>query len=74
MRLFSFRWHPYMVEPGMDPAAEPMTLVEFQFEEGVGGTHLAITESGFRPRSARAARGSLRCQRAGWREQATLLA
>jgi uncharacterized protein YndB with AHSA1/START domain len=28
-RLFSFRWHPYAVEPEVDYSAEPMTLVEF---------------------------------------------
>src|SRR5437899_7408071 len=26
-RLFSFRWHPYAVEPGVDYAKEPTTLI-----------------------------------------------
>jgi len=47
MRLFSFRWHPYAVEPGGDYTKEPMTLVTFQLEEAAGGTMLTITESGF---------------------------
>ena len=29
-RLFSFRWHPFVVEPGRDYSAEPTTLVEFR--------------------------------------------
>ena len=46
-RLFSFRWHPYAVEEGIDYAAEPTTLVSFTLEEAAGGTRLTIVESGF---------------------------
>jgi uncharacterized protein YndB with AHSA1/START domain len=46
-RLFSFRWHPYAVDPKVDYSAEPMTLVEFALEDAPGGTRLRITESGF---------------------------
>src|SRR5918999_540201 len=46
-RFFSFRWHPYAVEPGVDYAAEPMTLVSFTLEDAPGGTKLTIVESGF---------------------------
>jgi uncharacterized protein YndB with AHSA1/START domain len=46
-RLFSFRWHPYSVEPGVDYAAEPTTLVVFSLEEVAGGIMLTLTESGF---------------------------
>jgi hypothetical protein len=46
-RLFSFRWHPGAVEPGVDYSAEPTTLVEFVLEEAVGGVLLMVTESGF---------------------------
>src|SRR2546422_5324857 len=28
-RLFSFRWHPYAVDGGIDSSEEPTTLVEF---------------------------------------------
>src|SRR6267378_3449907 len=45
-RLFSFRWHPYAVEPGADYSAEPTTLVEFVLEEAAGGDLLTVTESG----------------------------
>ena len=47
MRLFSFRWHPYAVEPGVDYSKEPSTLVVFELQEAAGGTMLTITESGF---------------------------
>jgi uncharacterized protein YndB with AHSA1/START domain len=46
-RLFSFRWHPYALEPGVDYSAEPMTLVEFRLEEAKEGVMLTVTESGF---------------------------
>jgi uncharacterized protein YndB with AHSA1/START domain len=47
MSLFSFRWHPYAIEPGADYSSEPTTLVEFRLEEAADGTLLTISESGF---------------------------
>jgi uncharacterized protein YndB with AHSA1/START domain len=46
-RYFSYRWHPYPVDPKVDYSLEPMTLVEFMLEEVDGGTSLTIVESGF---------------------------
>ena len=46
-RVFSFRWHPFAVEPGMDYSAEPTTLVVFVLEEVEEGVLLTVTESGF---------------------------
>jgi uncharacterized protein YndB with AHSA1/START domain len=46
-RLFSFRWHPGAVEPGVDYSAEPTTLVVFALEEVENGVMLTVTESGF---------------------------
>jgi uncharacterized protein YndB with AHSA1/START domain len=46
-RLFSFRWHPYGIDPNVDYSSEPMTLIEFTLEDVDGGTRLTITESGF---------------------------
>ena len=46
-RLFSFRWIPYAIEPGVDYSAEPTTLVAFELEEVADGIMLTITESGF---------------------------
>jgi uncharacterized protein YndB with AHSA1/START domain len=45
--LFSYRWHPYAIDPGVDYSSEPTTLVEFRLEEVAGGTRLTIVESGF---------------------------
>jgi uncharacterized protein YndB with AHSA1/START domain len=47
MRRFSFRWHPYAVDPGVDYSKEPTTLVVFELQEVSGGTLLTISESGF---------------------------
>lgn len=46
-RLFSFRWHPYSVDPTADLASEPSTLIEFVLEDVPEGTLLTLTESGF---------------------------
>jgi uncharacterized protein YndB with AHSA1/START domain len=46
-RLFSFRWHPGAVEPGIDYSVEPTTLVVFELEKVADGILLTITESGF---------------------------
>jgi uncharacterized protein YndB with AHSA1/START domain len=47
MRLFSFRWHPFAIEKGVDYSAEPMTLVAFVLEPVADGVLLTVTESGF---------------------------
>jgi uncharacterized protein YndB with AHSA1/START domain len=44
---FSFRWHPYAIESGVDYSSEPTTLVRFTLEEIEGGTLLTVVESGF---------------------------
>src|SRR5438552_19104298 len=46
-RRFSFRWHPFAVERGVDYSAEPTTLVVFALEETPNGVLLTVTESGF---------------------------
>ena len=46
-RLFSFRWHPFAIEPGVDYSSEPTTLIVFTLEEVPDGTLLTVTESGF---------------------------
>jgi uncharacterized protein YndB with AHSA1/START domain len=46
-RLFSWRWHPHPVEPGVDYSAEPTTLVVFELADAPGGTMLTVVESGF---------------------------
>ena len=46
-RYFSYRWHPYAIDPALDYSAEPTTLVEFTLQDTEGGTALTIVESGF---------------------------
>ncbi len=46
-RLFSFRWHPYAVDPSVDYSGEPTTLIEFALHPTADGVLLTITESGF---------------------------
>ena len=47
MSLFSFRWHPFAVDPAVDYSGEPTTLVTFELAAVPGGTQLTITETGF---------------------------
>jgi uncharacterized protein YndB with AHSA1/START domain len=44
---FSYRWHPYAIDPAVDYSNEPTTLVEFTLEEDGPATVLTIVESGF---------------------------
>jgi uncharacterized protein YndB with AHSA1/START domain len=69
-RVFSFRWHPYAVEAGVDYTAEPTTLVTFTLEDAPNGTKLTIVESGFDaiPASRRAKAFSM--NEKGWAGQA----
>lgn len=71
---FSYRWHPYAVDPKADYSAEPTTLVEFRLEEHAGGTALTIIESGFDriPLSRRAE--AFRMNDQGWASQSEKLA
>nr|BFE95459.1 SRPBCC family protein [Pseudomonas brassicacearum subsp. brassicacearum] len=46
-RVFSFRWHPYAVEPQVDYSQESETRVLFELEDMDGGTLLKVVESGF---------------------------
>jgi uncharacterized protein YndB with AHSA1/START domain len=66
---FSFRWHPYAIEPEVDYSAEPTTLVSFQLEETAAGTLLRIVESGFAqiPEARRAKAFEMNSH--GWSEQ-----
>ena len=73
-RYFSYRWHPYAIDPKTDYSKEPTTLVEFRLEEIEGGTSLTITESGFDriPASRRAE--AFRMNDNGWAGQAKQIA
>ncbi|HWA58668.1 MAG TPA: SRPBCC family protein [Gemmatimonadales bacterium] len=71
---FSYRWHPYPMDPAIDYAAEPTTLVEFRLEETEGGTAVAITESGFDRLPASRRAEAFRMNEAGWTGQSRKLA
>ena len=67
--LFSMRWHPYAIDPGVDYSGEATTLVEFRLKEIPEGTELTVVESGFDqipvPRRAEA----FRMNEGGWSQQ-----
>ena len=67
---FSYRWHPYAVDPKQDYSSEPMTLVEFRLEDAPGGTLLTITETGFDQIPIDRRASALRANDGGWAEQA----
>lgn len=68
-RLFSFTWHPYAIEPGVDYSAEPQTLIEFRLEPGGEGTVLTLTESGFESIPADRRAEAFRMNDNGWTQQ-----
>jgi uncharacterized protein YndB with AHSA1/START domain len=69
-RWFSWRWHPYAVDPKVDYSREPTTLVEFELRDVSGGTQVRIVESGFDgiPEARRVE--AFRMNSDGWRQQA----
>jgi uncharacterized protein YndB with AHSA1/START domain len=72
-RRLAFRWHPYGVEPGVDYAAEPTTLVEFTLDDTADGVLLRIVESGFDaiPEERRAS--AFEANSEGWAAQTQLV-
>jgi len=46
-RIFSFRWHPYAIDPKVDYSNEPTTLVTFALEQVAEGVMLTVTETGY---------------------------
>jgi uncharacterized protein YndB with AHSA1/START domain len=68
-RLFSYRWHPYALDPKVDYTAEPRTLVEFRLEETEGGTWLTVVESGFDALPASRRAEAFRMNDGGWTAQ-----
>ena len=72
-RLFSFRWHPYALEPGMDSTREPTTHVVFELQAVAEGTLLTLSESGYdRVPLERRAQAFLQNE-GGWEHQTKLL-
>ena len=71
---FSYRWHPYAIDPAIDYRPEPMTLVEFRLEETASGTTVSITESGFDRLPASRRAEAFRMNEGGWASQSRKLA
>lgn len=67
--LFSYRWHPYAVDPAVDYSGEPTTLVEFRLEEAQGGTLLTVVESGFDRLPSNRRDEAFRMNEGGWAAQ-----
>jgi uncharacterized protein YndB with AHSA1/START domain len=74
MRLFSFRWHPYAMEPGVDYSKEPTTLVAFELEEAPDGILLTVTESGFDRIPLERRAKAFAANEGGWTAQTKLIA
>jgi uncharacterized protein YndB with AHSA1/START domain len=68
-RLFSWRWHPGAVDPSVNLATEPTTLVTFELEEVDGGTMLTVVESGFDRIPAARRAEAFRMNEGGWTQQ-----
>jgi uncharacterized protein YndB with AHSA1/START domain len=67
--LFSFKWHPYAVDPSTDYSSETPTLVEFRLEPVGAGTLLTVTESGFENLPAHRRLEAFRMNEGGWAQQ-----
>jgi uncharacterized protein YndB with AHSA1/START domain len=63
---FSYRWHPYAIDPKVDYSHEPMTLVAFRLEASGDTTKLTVTESGFDGIPAARRAEALRMNTQGW--------
>lgn len=72
--LFSFKWHPFAIEPNKDYSQEPMTLVTFVLREQDGGILLTITETGFENIPLARRSEALKANDGGWTKQCGLIA
>jgi len=66
---FSFRWHPYAIDPKVDYSHEPTTLIEFTLEDAPDGTRLTVVESGFDRIPAQRRAEAFRMNDQGWGQQ-----
>jgi uncharacterized protein YndB with AHSA1/START domain len=73
MRLFSFKWHPFAVDPAHDYDAEPMTLVTFELADVQAGVLLTITEDGFDQLPIARRQTARKANQGGWEHQGRLI-
>lgn len=66
---FSFWWHPFAVEEGVDYAQETPTLVEFTLEDHAPGILLRVVESGFDAVPEARRQKAYKMNSRGWDEQ-----
>jgi uncharacterized protein YndB with AHSA1/START domain len=71
--LFTFRWHPFAVDPKVDYSDEPMTLVAFSLKEVPEGVLLTVTESGFDKIPLERRATAFTSNEGGWAMQVTLI-
>lgn len=72
-KLFSFRWHPFGVDPKVDYSSEPMTLVEFTLQEVPEGVRLTVIESGFDKVPIERRAQAFTANEGGWTKQMELI-
>ena len=72
-RLFSFRWHPFAIDPAVDYSKEPATLVVFELRAAEGGTLLTVTESGFDRIPLERRAKAFAANEGGWEHQTRLI-
>lgn len=66
---FSYRWHPFAIDPAVDYSNEPKTLVTFTLADHPEGTLLTIVESGFDALPADRRGPALHANSGGWAAQ-----
>ncbi len=66
---FSFSWHPFAVEKGIDYDKEAPTLVEFTVEDRSPGILLRVVESGFYAIPEARRQKAFKMNSRGWDEQ-----
>jgi uncharacterized protein YndB with AHSA1/START domain len=67
--LFSYRWHPYAIDPGYDYSKDTPTLVEFRLADHANGVELTVTESGFDSIPVARRAEAFRMNSGGWAAQ-----
>jgi|SRR5262245_38064377 len=72
-RLFSFRWHPFAIDPAVDYSNEPTTLVVFTLEDAKEGILLTAVESGFDRVPLARRTQAFTANEQGWALQMTLI-
>jgi uncharacterized protein YndB with AHSA1/START domain len=72
-RLFSFRWHPFAIDPNVDYSKEPTTLIVFTVDETKDGVLLTVTESGFDQIPLERRAKAFTANEGGWTLQMTLI-